>query len=182
MTPCSITGGGQMLLGNGVAAATGYGASIGGSGLAYGLYGGSTFALNWASPVINVYVNNSNVGSLTPAVSDIRLKANVGVPECDALADILALELMSYDLPDRIAHGPARHYRTGFSAQQMEGVIPEAVAKSPMAALEPGRDLLAEPLGDNELMRSLDAMPILARCVGALQQLAARVAALEANA
>ena len=165
-----------------VAAAGGTGLNIGGSGISYSkLPNIHSIGFGWTSPLV-VWIDNSNVGTLTPVVSDIRLKENVGKPEGDALAELGKLQLISYDLPDPVdPTQPAKHFACGFSAQQIEPIVPEAVLKSPMSAVDPERDYASDPLSDAELMLSLDLAPLLARCVGAIQQLTAQVTTLEAK-
>lgn len=151
-----------------------------GNGIQYTTYAPNFIAFLWSAGTVKVYVDNSNVGTIQ-MVSDERLKQNIAPPEGDPLTEISRLRLISFDLPDRVGTEPARHVRMGFSANQVEEVMPDAVTKAPEHALDPKRDLVRDPLRDDEQVRSIENLPLLARCVGAIQQLTARVAALEAQ-
>lgn len=154
---------------------------VGGVGIMYpGVGGGEWYAMaGWASGHFTLYMNGSAMGTITPVTSDVRYKENLGPPEGDALADVNALELYSYDVPDRaFPENPSWHVTMGFSAQQMSTVIPEAVHATPEKP-DAERDLEKDPYTPDELMLAFDTMPVLARCVAAIQQLTARIEVLE---
>jgi hypothetical protein len=120
---------------------------------------------------LTFYVNGAATGQWAfSAPSDERLKENIAAPEGDALAELLDLRLISYDMKDG-----SGHRRYGFSAQQMDTIIPEAVQRSPMGF----RNYEDEPATEEELMLSVDVMPLIARLVGAVQQMAKRIQILE---
>jgi hypothetical protein len=80
------------------------------------------------------------------------------------------LELIEFDYPNLSEQpGPARHFTIGFSAQQIGDVFPEAVTDPPDTDPELG---LQHAL-------NLELTPIIAATVRAIQQLTARVEALE---
>jgi hypothetical protein len=150
--------------------------SVPGWGITYSGRSNNSWSMFWNGSAY-MYVDSSQLGIIQFAPSDQRLKINIDAPKGDALSEIRALQLQSYDIPDRVTPDrPARHYNYGFSAQQVESVIPEAVAKAPYLP-DPTRG--PDDYSDDELMRSLEFLPIVARLVGAVQQLSSRLEALE---
>jgi hypothetical protein len=147
--------------------------NCGSNGVTYALTG-NTFAFNWASNYLVVWHNGVNRGTINITASDERLKRNVKAIECDPLAQIRQLKLISYDMPDLDTHVSA-----GFSAQQIGTVIPDALIKSVRVPYDEERDLETDPYGEEELLYSFDTNAIIARLVGAVQQLTARLETLE---
>lgn len=99
-------------------------------------------------------------GNIT-AVSDERLKTQIAPFERGSEA-IAALRPIRYHFTPESGLDPASEY-TGFSAQNVQAAIPEAVGQTPDGYL------------------TLADRPILAAAVNAIQALLARVAALEAT-
>lgn len=99
-------------------------------------------------------------GNLTNSSSDERLKAGIRPVE-DALAIALALRPVRYSWRDAARFGTQREI--GFVAQQVRRAVPEVI-------------------GENaDGMLSLDYGHLTAVAIGAIQELAARLAALEAQ-
>lgn len=135
--------------------------TVGANGVQYAWLGANQFGFHWASPQVAVYVNNSNVGVIQ-WYSDERLKTNIAEFKGDALEDVLKLRLISFDMPDRVEpENPAWHVQCGLSAQDVQRIMPDAVP-------------------DNEVL-GIQNLPVIARLVGAIQQLTARLQALEAS-
>jgi hypothetical protein len=101
--------------------------------------------------------------------SDERLKENIEPYSGNALADLEKLRLIEFDMPFKDA--ASKHYDCGFSAQNVQEVMPDAVFESNHAAA-----------GDPEMMRlSIEQLPLIARLVASVQELSARVKSLEAQ-
>jgi hypothetical protein len=153
------------------ALAVGATCDVGSTGVGYTGLSAKRFAFNNSGTTLTFYVNGAATGQWAfSAPSDERLKENIAAPEGDALAELLDLRLISYDMKDG-----SGHRRYGFSAQQMDTIIPEAVQRSPMGF----RNYEDEPATEEELMLSVDVMPLIARLVGAVQQMAKRIQILE---
>jgi hypothetical protein len=112
---------------------------------------------------LTFYAYGGSSGSWNFTGSDERLKKNIGPAAGDALAEIESLGLISFDMP--FPDVPTRHFNYGFSAQNIESLIPDSVTK------------ITLPDGEERLV--LDTLPLLARCVGAIQQLSSRIKTLE---
>jgi hypothetical protein len=154
-----------------------------GQGINYVSYANVNVAFRWiALTNFALFINGSNVGTVYMQASDERLKKNVKGAEGDSLAELKKLRLYSFDLPNPVdAKRPVEHVSVGFSAQQIEKIIPEAVTKSPARENDPDRDYEAKPWQDDEMQLSLNTSPIVARCVAAIQQLSAKIEVLEAK-
>jgi hypothetical protein len=163
-------------------------------------YGGlNAIALLWASPYINLSVDATPVGSLiysltgggvTPiyaisangpagllaasfpggqatwsaVFSDRRLKTDIAEPDRDALAVVGALAVHRFDLTNPFPGATPQHWDFGLIADEVESVLPAA---------------FIPPFGESG-HQSLRELPIIAALVKAVQQLLARVEALEA--
>jgi len=112
--------------------------------------------------------------SATP-FSDHRLKTNISAPG-DALADLMRFRVHAFDWLKRVKGEPTdeieRHAPYGLIADELLEHASDCVIVPDSPTLADG----SKP----ELFKSLDLAPILARCVGAIQQLAARIEVLEA--
>jgi hypothetical protein len=131
--------------------------------------GSKRVAFSTSGNTLNFWVNGANTGTWTfNSASDERLKRNIGPSRGDALAELASLRLISFDMP---IPGEAldRHNDYGFSAQDVQAHIPEAVNETNLA-----------PEGEAEQLRlTLDVVPLIARLVGAVQQLTTRIQILE---
>lgn len=120
--------------------------------------GANAYLPGLGGSVVNVQVGTN--GILTRATSDATLKENV-VDTPYGLNEILALRPVNYNFIDKELRGSEKHI--GFIAQEVEEVLPEIVA-----------------VGDDKL-KGLRDNEIIAVLVKAVQELAERMEALEAN-
>jgi hypothetical protein len=138
-------------------------------GMAATAYTGTVigFSNSGATLTFHAFGGTSASWAFTP--SDERLKENIEPYSGSALGEIERLKLIKFDMPFEDA--PAKHYDCGFSAQNVREIMPDAVFESNHAAA-----------GDPEMMRlSIEQLPLIARLVGAVQELSARVKELEAK-
>jgi hypothetical protein len=150
---------------------------VGSTGVGYTGLAATRFAFSNASGTnLTFYTNGTAKGVQTfGSPSDERLKQKIAAPEGDALAQLNALKLISYDV--RLTSDvPWAHFGYGFSAQQMRPIIPEAVQEVPIAFRPEDPE---KPWTEDELVLTLDLMPLVARLVGAVQQLTRRLETLE---
>jgi len=153
-----------------------------GTGVAYTGISTTAFAFSASGRNLTFYLNGVATG-VWPfnAPSDERLKENIGPAVGDALAELCRVELISFDLP--VAGqpaAPAAHYDYGFSAQNVRSIIPDAVFETSMARIADPEAAPRTEAEEADTMRlALDMVPLLARCVGAIQQLTARIETLE---
>jgi hypothetical protein len=146
------------------------GVTINNNGISYAQGPGNYFANAWSGGHIYSYVDNTNQGYIS-LVSDARLKTGRGAVQCDPLADVLAMQLESFDLhSDPGDH--VEHHTIGFIAQQVREVAPDAVDESPRS-IEGGK-------ASEDTLLTLKLLPMLARAFGAIQKLEKRVIELEA--
>jgi hypothetical protein len=111
-------------------------------------------------PIVN---GSGGIGHYQLTGSDARTKQNVRA--CgDALADLRRLDVVSFE---RILHVGGHEYRRaydfGLIADDVERIAPDAVIVP----------------DDPAMMRSLDLLPLMGRCIRAIQQLADRIDLLE---
>jgi Chaperone of endosialidase len=149
--------------------------NAGANGLAYNRVNGGLYFEFGSSGGTNLVFYTQGVARGTwnfNNASDERIKKNIADAEGDALAELNGVRLISFDETGmRDSRYQPTHLAFGFSAQQMEAVIPEAVNR-----------VKVEPEGtDDELLLTIDIMPLLARCIGAIQTLSTKVASLEAR-
>lgn len=151
-------------------------------GVQYGWASGSWLALV-ASDLLYTYNQQGFAGGVYWTYCDERMKWNFAPVTRDCLAAINAIALKAYDFsegfpPQRRANPEetrpdhfqwedlprkVKHIETGFIAQQLREIIPEAVPDPP----EEGAFL------------SVDMRPLVATLIGALQQVTKRLEALE---
>lgn len=114
-------------------------------------------------------------GTVTDGVSDERLKT--GITELvDAVAKVQSLRAFTYHLsPEAIAMGAGRSdaQQVGVSAQEVQAVLPEAVAIAPMDRAPDGTSASGQ---DYLTVLYAKLTPLL---IAAVKELAARVEALE---
>lgn len=123
----------------------------------------SAIAYNWTGAALDAYVNNTYVGTVPLGASDPRLKTNVAAPTIDALDVISQITLQQFDLRGLGPNAPDQHWDIGFMADQLLQLIPISV----------------NPGDGKKTYDSVSPLPILAYVIGAMQQLSARVVALE---
>lgn len=147
-------------------------------GVTYNSHGGHTIGFDNSGTTLTFFSLGGSSGSWNFTGSDERIKTNITPPRGDALGDLNKLDLISFDyLPEH----SGRHIDIGLSAQKIQSVIPEAITLVPPGAPDPDRDYKNNPLTDEEKHLSIDTLPLLARCIGAIKQLSARVEELEAK-
>jgi endosialidase-like protein len=141
---------------------TGNEARIGGNGVVYH-WSTNVIGLSWDGNWLQAWIDGNWIGAVQVTPCDTRLKANVAPVSKDALAAVCAIELYAYDRINPVTpEAPPRHDEIGFIAQQLRGVIPEAVTGPNVA----------------EGLLGVDLMPLAAYSVRAIQQLAAATEAL----
>lgn len=141
---------------NGVISATGFGCRTGTGGS----YGGNRFNLNWTGAVMNLYVDNTNLGSIT-TVSDYRVKYNVENINNSALDRVNQLRPVSYTFKDVGIFKNDSVVREGFIAHELQKIIPSSVNGEKDAVDSDG----------NIQPQSLDLAPVVAVLTKALQEL-----------
>jgi hypothetical protein len=146
------------------------------NGVVYGTQGSANaMAYAWNGGTgINVWADNSSLGVLIMQTSDATLKTNLAAMTVDPLSVLDKITLQQFDwLPQTVGTVVVQkpHASCGFTAQQVETLIPEAVISS-----------TGEPL-------SVDLMPLVSYCIGGIQrlvtmiqQLQTAVGALQTNA
>jgi hypothetical protein len=128
----------------------------------------------WESNYFAVCINNSiNKGFDIWNYSDLRIKEHVKPTPVDALSVLRGLGVYAFDVKQEMAEllGEPLHHRVGMSADEVEEVIPEAVA-----VLSTTDWMDKRVPGDLKQLRYKEMIPWI---VKALQQLADRVDALE---
>jgi hypothetical protein len=150
------------------------GACVVAYGIQYPNYGLGSPATNiglgydYGNGFLWIVANGVTAGYLGPVQCDERLKRDVRPISVDPLAALCRVQLKAFNqLSTR--NDPADGVRprdVGFIAQQLREIIPNAVIEPP-----PGME--------GERYLGLDLMPLVAYCVGAIQQLTARLEALE---
>jgi hypothetical protein len=140
------------------------------TGVIYGTYAANAVSIPWnGGGGANYIVDGSNLGYLLINSSDQNLKENFGPVSVDCLGVINEIALQQFDWkPQELLEGasPRPHVTCGFTAQGIEGLIPEAI-------LRPGSEVDG-PLG-------VELMSLVAYLIGAVQQLSASFAALQAT-
>lgn len=142
--------------------------TVGSEGIIYGTYASNQIAVPWNGGAgVNYIVDGTLLGTLTIVSSDQTLKENIAAITVDCLAVLDQITLNQFDWKPLTIAGavPRPHATCGFMAQQLQTLIPESVT--------------APPAGSAFTELTLDQMPILAYCIGAIQQLSARVGALD---
>jgi len=167
---CYFGNGNQSYFNNtgGLYIANGQSCLIGGWGVQYFSMGagGHYNAFGWNGTNVTFYVDGTYEGYVG-LISDARIKENVEPAVEDSLALLEEVETFRFDVPPRhLAEGDTadtRHFEAGFIGQQLREIMPDAAIEQ--------EDLI-----------TIEALPLLARCVRAIQQLNDKVKALEARA
>ena len=148
------------------------------NGIVYaGLPGGTGNAMgytwNGGLGVVNVYVNGTFVGGLTPTSSDPRLKTNIAAVSVDPLAVVNQIGLQQFDFLGPWPGASVQHWPVGFMADTLSTQIPLAV----------------NPGDGTTTFDTVNPLPLIAYLVGAvqklvemIQQLQGAVGALQQNA
>jgi len=132
--------------------------------------GTNTMNLYWNGSATNLYVDGSNTGVVTVS-SDYRIKKNVVTQTANAVARINALRPVLYEIADIEMFKGDGTVREGFIAHELAAVIPSAVDGVKDGLTSDG----------NIQPQTLRLDPIIAVLTKAVQELSARVVALEAK-
>ena len=134
-----------------------------------GSFSGNSFNLFWNGTGLEAWVDTGLLGVIT-VTSDYRIKQNVITQTSNAVDRINALRPVIYQIKDVGIFKADGVTREGFIAHELAEVIPSAVNGAKDALTEDG----------NIQPQSLRLDPIIAVLTKAVQELSARVAALEA--
>lgn len=150
-----------------ISGGTGLPVIVSGQGIRYAIYSGNNVAFGWngSNSSLGLFIDNNSIGVVQVVASDATLKENLAPISVDCLAVIDQVQLQQFDwIPTPVQ--PARpHISCGFTAQNVQSLIPDAVPSAPVN----------QPL-------SVDLMTLLAYAFGAIQQLSARLTALDGKA
>lgn len=139
---------------------------INGAGISYPNFGTGSNLVGWAwNGQLIAFVNGANVGAVTLTGSDASLKQNFAALSVDPLAVLDKIQLQQFDwVPEVIGTETYQkpHWTCGFTAQNLQPLIPEAVTPA----------LGSGPLG-------IDILCMIGYLIGGVQQLSARVGALD---
>jgi len=135
-----------------------------------GSFSGNVYNIYWNGSAAELYIDNSSIGSIN-VTSDYRIKQNVVTQASNAVDRVNALRPVTYQIKDVGIFKADGVTREGFIAHELAEVIPSAVNGAKDALTEDG----------NIQPQSLRLDPIIAVLTKAVQELSARVAALEAK-
>lgn len=161
------------------------GTAWGGWGAQYNWTGNGNYVAFQCTDAFYAYNNQGLAGGVYWTYCDERMKWDFRPVTRDCLAAINAIELRSFDFsegsprqrrtnlyetrPEHFRYEDlpriVKHIETGFIAQQLREIIPEAVPEPP----------------EEGALLSVDMRPMVATLIGAVQQLTARLEALESR-
>jgi hypothetical protein len=124
-------------------------------------YGGNYWNYYWTGAVLQAWIDGTNVGNVS-LVSDGRYKHSVAPLAVDALGQITTLRPVTYRWQDKGIFKDDGKVHLGFIAQEVAKVIPEAV-------------------NEDTDVKTLEILPLLSTMVKAMQEMAAKIARLEAQ-
>ena len=135
---------------------------------ASGSLGSNLFNIQWTgNPYL--WIDSTNIGQLA-TVSDYRLKENV-TPQTTALNRVMQLQPVKFNRKAVGIFGGSSDIEEGFLAHELQAIIPSAVTGDKDALTEDGT---IQP-------QSLNWSPVVSVLVKAIQELNAKVTALEAK-
>ena len=135
-----------------------------------GSFSGNAWNIHWTGSAAVLYMDTGSLGAIN-TTSDYRTKKNVVTQTANAVARINALRPVLYEIADAEMFKADGVTREGFIAHELAAVIPSAV--------EGVKDGLTS---DGKIQpQTLRLDPIIAVLTKAVQELSARVAALEAK-
>lgn len=133
-------------------------------GIRYDGVGGSNFVgFIWSAGAPFFIIDGGNQGWVNLSTCDIRWKSDIRAIERDCLGAINDISLHQFEMTSGVKGDSPRHWDVGYIAQQVREIMPDAVLDS--------------PTGDGP--SGVDLRSICAHLIGAVQQLTAKVAALE---
>jgi len=150
---------------SGTASIGGGGVDINNLGVKYAALGGAnTVGLVWnTGSGFNAYADSTFIGVLVSQASDATLKENFAPLTVDPLAVLAQITLQQYDwVPQAVGSQTVTrpHASCGFTAQQLQTLVPEAVTEG------------GPTLG-------VDLMPLVAYLIGGVQKLVAMIEQLQ---
>jgi hypothetical protein len=135
-----------------------------------GSFSGNVYNIYWTGSAAALYIDGTSIGTINTS-SDYRIKRNVVTQTANAVARINALRPVLYEIADIEMFKGDGTVREGFIAHELATVIPSAVDGVKDGLTSEGK---IQP-------QSLRLDPIIAVLTKAVQELSARVAALEAK-
>jgi len=165
-----VDGAGNDLAVNGVIASqTGFRMQFGPSGVH-----ANVFNLSWLSNLCQLWVDTSNIGSIAINPSDYRIKRDVKTLQADFINRVKDYRVVNFKIRDFAPFQDTDELCQGLIAH-------EAQKANPLAASGKKDGTRVAPDGaEVPDIQSLNDMVLITDCIGAIQQLAARVEALEA--
>jgi len=136
-----------------------------------GGFSGNSWNLFWTGSAVQMWMDTGNLGTIN-ITSDYRIKKNVVTQTANAVDRINAIRPVLYEIADIEMFKGDGTVREGFIAHELATVIPSAVDGVKDGLTSEGK---IQP-------QSLRLDPIIAVLTKAVQELSARVAALEAKA
>jgi hypothetical protein len=134
-----------------------------------GSFSGNVYNLYWNGTGLEAWIDTGSLGVIS-TTSDYRIKQNVVPQTSNAVDRVNALRPVTYQIKDVGIFKADGVTREGFIAHELAEVIPSAVNGTKDAVTDDG----------NIQPQSLRLDPIIAVLTKAVQELSARVAALEA--
>jgi hypothetical protein len=135
-----------------------------------GSFSGNVYNLHWNGTGLEAWIDTGLLGVIS-TISDYRIKQNVVTQTSNAVDRVNALRPVTYQIKDVGIFKADGVTREGFIAHELAEIIPSAVNGVKDALTEDG----------NIQPQSLRLDPIIAVLTKAVQELSARVAALEAK-
>jgi hypothetical protein len=133
-----------------------------------GSFSGNVYNLFWTGSAVQLWLDTANLGAIS-ITSDYRIKKNVSTQTLNGVDRINALRPIVYEFKDIEMFKPDGVVREGFIAHELSDVIPSAVDGVKDGLTSDGK---IQP-------QTLRLDPIIAVLTKAVQELSARVAALE---
>ena len=133
-----------------------------------GSFSGNVYNLFWTGSAVQMWIDTGNLGTIS-ITSDYRIKKNVSTQTLNGVDRINALRPIVYEVKDIEMFKPDGVVREGFIAHELSDVIPSAVDGVKDGLTSDGK---IQP-------QTLRLDPIIAVLTKAVQELSARVAALE---
>jgi hypothetical protein len=135
-----------------------------------GSFSGNVYNLFWTGSAVQLWMDTGNLGTIN-ITSDYRIKKNVVTQTANAVTRINAMRPVLYEIADIEMFKGDGTVREGFIAHELATVIPSAVDGVKDGLTSDGK---IQP-------QTLRLDPIIAVLTKAVQELSARVAALEAK-
>jgi hypothetical protein len=134
---------------------------------------GSLFTGDWA-----VYADGEAFSTVAWTVSDARLKKNIQPMEKGGLTSIMQLQPKTYEFRDDVnINVPTGRTFSGFIAQELEEVIPEAVSNTKAPSIRIEKDEILEKGVTLTNLKIVDADQLLPHIVKAIQEQQAMIEA-----